>query len=169
MTSTEIQHVRLSNLPTKTLQEFASFLLRTSTGKRVSRLFTEELDETPETLSPAFDHLMRNASIQDSELESDEGKDGPPGPEAHRGDGGYGKQWISSDTAFKLVLKVLWDEIVKPVIEVLHLRVCGLNLLYWPVTHHVSFTVEVRRSLADSVLVSHWAIRLPPHPRRGPI
>ena len=135
------------------------------------RSFTEELDDTPETPSPAFDHLMRNVPMQDSEPDPDEGKDSPPGPEpgAHRGHGGYGKQWISSDAAFKLVLEVLWDEVVKPVIEILHLRVCGLNLLYRRVTHHVSFTVEVRRSLTNSVLVSHRAICFPSHPRRRPI
>jgi len=118
MTSIDVQHIQLPNLPTKALQELASLLLRTSTGKKVSRSFMEESDDIPETLSPMFDHLMR-----DSELDLDEGESGPPG--ARRS--GYGKQWITSDAAFKLVLGVLWDEIVQPVTEILNLRVGASN------------------------------------------
>ena len=167
MTSTDVQHVRLPNLPTKTLQEFASRLLRTSTGKRVPRSFMEGPDGISETLSPVFDHLMCNSSTHDSEPDPDEGNDSPPDPGVYRN--GYGKQWISSDTAFKQVLKVLWDEIVKPVIEVLRLQVCALNLLSRSVTHLVSSIVEVRRSHTDSVLVPHWPIRFPSYPCSRPI
>jgi len=127
MTPIDVQHIQLPNLPTKTLQELASLLSRTSTGKKVSRSFMAEFDDIPETISPMFDHLMH-----DSELDLDEGEGCPP--RAHRS--GYGKQWITSEAAFKLVLGVLWDEIMQPVIEILHLRVCASNSTCRPVTHY---------------------------------
>ena len=109
MTPTDVQHIRLSNLPTRTLQKYVRLLSRISTGKRVLRSFMEESDNIPEILSPAFDDPMFNPSTQD--LES--------------GMRGFGR--VSSDTAFKDILEVLWDEIVKPVIEVLHFQVCALT------------------------------------------
>ena len=163
MTSTNFQHIRLPDLPTRTLQKHVRLLSRTSTGKRVLRSFSEGFDDISETLSPVFDNLMCNASTQESELDPDEGTDGPPEPGVYRS--GYGK--ISSDTAFKEVLEVLWDEIVKPVIEILHLQVCGST--FCADRRLISMYLEVRRSPTDSVLVSDWAIRFPPHPCSRPI
>jgi len=120
MTSADVQHIQLPNLPTKTLQILVRLLSRTSTGNRVWRSFEEGFNDIPETPSPVLDNLMCNASIHDSEPNPDQGKEGPLELGTHRS--GYGK--ISSDAAFKEILGVLWDEIVKPVIEVLHLPVC---------------------------------------------
>ena len=119
MTSTDVQHIQLPNLPIKTLQKSVRLLSRTSTGNRVWRSLADGFDDIPGTLSPVFDNLMPNASTQDSDLLPNEGNGGSPEPGVHRG--GYGK--ISSDAAFKEILENLWDDIVKPVIEILHLRV----------------------------------------------
>jgi len=164
MTSTDIHHIQLPNLPTETLREAASLLTRKLTGKQVSRSFTEEFDDIPEILFPAFDHLIRKASTQ---VDPYEEKDGPQ-ESGVRGDG-YGRRRISSDAIFKLVLKVLWVEVVQPVIQVLHLRVCASNFSCRPVTDVVSFDIEVQRSPTNSVLVSHWTIRIPPHSCSRPI
>jgi len=164
MTSTDIHHIQLPNLPTETLREAASLLTRKLTGKQVSRSFTEEFDDIPEILFPAFDHLIRKASTQ---VDPYEDKDGPQ-ESGVRGDG-YGRRRISSDAVFKLVLKVLWVEVVQPVIRVLHLRVCASNFSCRPVTDVVSFDIEVQRSPTNSVLVSHWTIRVPPHSCSRPI
>ncbi|EDR09388.1 uncharacterized protein LACBIDRAFT_318922 [Laccaria bicolor S238N-H82] len=112
MTSTIIHHIPLPNLGTPTLKELVHKIQIAGSQSPISRLL---IDQTQDINIELLEEERAGRVSSDTQLRS-------------------------SDDLFKSVLRMLWDELVKPVINVLNIKKSDkMTVLQWCPTGHFTF------------------------------
>jgi hypothetical protein len=111
LTSANVRNISLPGLPTRELQKLVHLVERhlqpLKFGAPISRkLFSTDLTEFP----VAIRETLRNWSKQEEDR------------------GVKRAEKASSDDIFKFVLKTLWNDVVKPLIDELNLKVCSKSV-----------------------------------------
>jgi len=106
LTSANVRNISLPGLPTKKLQKLVHLVRAASSASQIWPSHFEEIFSTDPTEFPVAIHeTLRNWLNQEEDR------------------GGRRVDKMSSDDIFKIVLKILWDDVVKPVIDELSLKV----------------------------------------------
>lgn len=106
LTSTNVCNISLPGLPTRKLQKLVHLVQAASSASKIWRSHFEELFSTDLTEFPvAIRETLRNWSKQEEDR------------------GVRRAEKANSDDLFKFVLKTLWNDVVKPVIDKLNLKV----------------------------------------------
>ena len=98
MTSTIIHHIPLPNLGTPMLKALAHTIQKASSQLQIPQLLIDQIQKKNVKLLPGEERGMRRWLTSNTHLRS-------------------------SDGVFKFVLRMLWTELVKPVINFLHIKV----------------------------------------------
>ncbi|KDR67542.1 hypothetical protein GALMADRAFT_105794 [Galerina marginata CBS 339.88] len=114
LTSTTVHHIALPSLPTEELHKLVYLIQAAASHSEIQRSTIEDGLETTSTLTPDVAEIIRNWM----HIEEERGM---------RLEGNH----IPSDAIFKSVLKTLWKEVVKPVIDFLDLQSESPPVLHW--------------------------------------
>jgi len=106
LTPANVRNISLPGLPTKELRKLVHLVQAASSASKIWRSYFEELFSTDPTEFPvAIRETLRNWSKQKEDR------------------GVRCAEKVGSDDIFKFVLKTLWNDVVKPVIDELNLKV----------------------------------------------